>query len=299
MKILSEYYDPGRLRMGIGYFFNDPFDYVFDSDRLWLETWKGYTVEIGPIFWILVLFAICYSIYSFTRNKNSNPDYSNNKVFLWLVITFSCYCFLQLRISEPIFTIFPFLDFIQFPWRLNVFIQISGLLLIGSLKFKYNRFISVLALSVFILSYPFLQKTSDKWEWYTAEQVEDRLNTGVFGQGEYIPDVEPKENITRAFFKEMYLEGAFLQRLESGSVSEVETKNPEDLEIIYDIKITAKSILVLPHNYSGLEEVHVRIDDKLYELEAKRTKEDPRIQITISKGHYQLILSLPRWRNLI
>lgn len=79
----------------------------------------GFSFQLGPFHWLAVFLAILIFLFQKKIKKLTSS-------FLFFVLIFLVYLFLTLPISGFIYRWLPFLNFIQFPWRLLLFITLAS-----------------------------------------------------------------------------------------------------------------------------------------------------------------------------
>jgi hypothetical protein len=295
MYILSDYYNPGKLKLNVNDFFQNFARYCIDTSYLWGKTWEGCTVEIGLLFWLLTLSGIIFLIIKYVRGKKMISN-ENSPFQIWLVGLFAFYVSLQFRSSLFFYNNVPGADFIQFPWRLNVFIQTIGLLIISFNKMWNRKYLSIGLLSFFVLSYPLLKNLDPGWTWFPKDYLEAKINEGVWGMREYIPNVYPDGNETQSYFKGLLDKGIETQG--KCQLTKEMTNNPEQIHITYMVKSETESFVILPYCYSGLEDIFLQKGEIRTKIKPSRTREDPRMQITLPQGEYRLEVYLPHVINI-
>jgi hypothetical protein len=296
----SKYYDPSYIKFDMNDQFRNILEYFINLKYHWTETWEGYTVEFNPM---TIIFSLILVLILLFDKKNIIYLLKSNPVYTLLLFVFVFYSALQFRFSILFYNNIPGADFLQFPWRLISFMQLSLLFLLGIIfnylrkypKLKHLSFVFFLCL---VVTYPIFNKTSDGWQWFNTEQLEAQTNDGVFGIGEYMPVVKGFDKPDADFFKKTAVRG--IQIKDSTSiVTALPYSNKEELFLNYNIKMVNKDTLILPFNYSGLELIYITKDGVKYFLPSYRTDDDPRIKANLPIGAYDLTLVLPNMGNFI
>lgn len=298
--ITSKYYDPSYVKFDISYFFSDFFKYFIDTSYHWNKTWEGYTVEFNPVTIIFCILVFCFSIIYKTKGlglTKKNPE----NIFLLFVLVF--YSLLQCRFSIKFYEIIPGADYIQFPWRLIIFIQISILMMLGVAfnylrNFSYCKKLSFIFFLISFSSYPLFKSTQNGWEWFSKEQVESKINEGVFGVGEYMPIVKGFNKPDSDYFKTLAVKGIELKDSTSFVIQQ-NYENKEQLMRDFKVNMSHQNLVILPYNYSGLELVYISKNHEKYLVPVFRDDNDPRMRINLPYGNYDLTLVLPNFYNLI
>lgn len=296
MYILNTYYNPGKIKLNIADFFHNFSCYIYDTNYHWGTTWQGYSVEIGMPFWIFLFISLASIFFSLFLLRNKHT-YRLQVSKLWAIIIFAFFVLLQLKESIYFYNHFPGADFIQFPWRLNVFIQSLGLLIISMNSFWKSKYTAIGFLAISIGLYPILTNLSPEWNWFQEKYLEEKVNSGVWGIGEYIPNITPVENENQTFFKELSDKGIELSNKDC-MLKKQEYKNPEQLEIMFQASCISSTEVVFPYCYSGIEYLEIINDDECKQIEVNRTNSDPRIRAIIPEGDYTLKLYLPQLKNV-
>ncbi len=297
----SKYYDPSYIKFDMNNQFRNITEYFLNVNYHWNETWEGYTVEFSPIaiiFSLLSLFVLLYD------KKNIIVLLKNKAVYALLLFVFVFYSVLQFPFSILFYNNIPGADFLQFPWRLISFMQISLLFLLGVIfnylrKYPKLKYLSIVFFLGLVCTYPIFNKTSGSWQWFNTEQLEAQTNDGVFGIGEYMPVVKGYDKPDSDFLKKLAASGIQVKDSTSNIVA-LPFFNKEELFLNYKVKMFNKDTIILPFNYSGLELLYLTKEDNIkYFLPSYRTDSDPRIKAILPVGSYQLTLVLPNMGNFI
>lgn len=310
MLIISDYYDPGKIKLNILSFFVPFRKYIYDANYLWGKTWEGFTVEFSPVMFTFLFVMAFVTIYQnkkiFSRITNLQ-NHKQKQIIAFLIIAGIFYYFLQLKSSYFFYKFIPGADFIQFPWRLLTIIQVINIIL---LAYFINRFIgdhnkltknliAILFLACIIFTYPIFVKTSSGWQWFTKEEVEKRVNEGVFGMGEYAPVVKGVKNDNYNYFIDLAHRGIEISDTSKCIIHPVVIDNPEQLKLSFKIQCKEKTLVHLPYNYSGLERMYILRKKSKEKIFYSRSETDPRITIDLPPGNYTLELILPNVFNLL
>lgn len=101
-------------------------------------TADGFSFQLGPFHWLAVIASFFY-----LKKKTSIK-----RIWLFFALIFLVYLFLSLPISGLIWRVLPFLNFIQYPWRLLLFLTLSSVWLgafVVQQKPKLGLFLSLSA----------------------------------------------------------------------------------------------------------------------------------------------------------
>jgi hypothetical protein len=295
--ITSKYYDPSYIKFDINYFFHDIISYFYDNTYSFNKTWEGYSVQLNPISVVFILLSGILSVFFIKDVKKQSK-----LVYIFLTVIFCFYAILQFRFSIAFYNFLPGADYIQFPWRLLSFIQICMLLILGVMfngftGYRYLKFLGLVYLVVIVCRYPLFHATSDTWQWFTEQQLEERKNEGVYGIGEYMPVVKGFEKPDRDFFKDLAAKG--IQTSNSLNFVEAYQENgvSEKLELKYRMNLVSDDTIILPINFSGLEKSLIVKENETQIIKPYRIETDPRVRLDLPKGSYHVILYLPSMKN--
>ncbi len=106
-----------------------------------LGTKDGFSFQLGPFHWAIVLIAIITFLFQKKIKKLTS-------VWLFFALTFLVYLFLTLPISGFIWRVLPVLNFIQYPWRLLLFVTLASVWLaafVANQKPKLGLFLALSA----------------------------------------------------------------------------------------------------------------------------------------------------------
>jgi hypothetical protein len=194
--------------------------YLLDNDFPWGNIWQGFSVEISRGITIpLLLISLLLSIALFTSRIKKEIVLDRLKRYSIFLILGLFFLYLQLPAASWFYNSLPGADYIQFPWRLLVFITpISILLLCNSLDLAEQIEINLpksqisLFLLLAIVAHQVSFNTSAqhiKYEIMTQDFISDQLtkesltHSLIFG-GEYLPkgmapkDIPPKRPLIEA-----------------------------------------------------------------------------------------------------
>ncbi|MET0892796.1 MAG: hypothetical protein ABWY01_04435, partial [Pseudoxanthomonas sp.] len=230
----------------------------------------------------------------------------------FLACAFLLFLALQLRFSSFVYDGFPPLQFLQFPWRLLVYITVLGLLLVVAgldLLVRKPRWLGLLAVfwtGSFLVLSP-LMSGRDGAPFLAQDTVDDMLihhapgwtGTVLQGQGEYTPRVlngqgqELSATETLGVFRKLHDDGKQLQ-VQSGScqVQELEpTRKGEVSTLSFEYRCLSQSEVALPVSYNRL----MLVEDTTTKnsLAYHRLPNDPRVRVHIKAGHGRLLVRLP------
>ncbi len=307
MFLIRKYYDPSKITWDMGWTFKPTISYFWDRDYTW-HHFDGYSVQFSPMLTVSILVFIGLIISSMFRNKPELSDTSNpNRKYagLFIVILFVLFALLQLNFTIPFYNKFPGALFIQFPWRLLTYLQVLLLLILGLLILKYftkqNLIIVPWITGFFFLgtlaSYPLIKNPPVTYQWFPKEEVESFTNTGTFGMGEYMPNVDEMPGGAWLYFNALGARGVEIISAGPNKFEKLPLENPENLVQEYKISVPGDAEVILPINYSGLEKVYLVKNDgsgsKEIKAEYYRTSDDPRIKIKLQSGEHFIRVKLP------
>ncbi len=183
--------------------FRDHFVY---PDQLWNSAWgyagsaparaDGMSFMIGKFHLVLSVFSLVLYLIFFKKQKNNT--YGN--VFLISAVLFILSTFMMLQPSRFIWLLFPFLKYIQFPWRfLNFslfFLVLVILYLFTFLEAKQKKTLSALVIILSILFYakffqPVMYITSTDANYISAASLTSKMSAI---SDEYLPADFIKKN---------------------------------------------------------------------------------------------------------
>lgn len=303
MKLLSDYYDVSKIinGMSVDLHFQEFLEYFYDKNYSWDLSTDSFSVELNPILWITMFLLFFVGIYQLIKNK-AHPIQSlrTKYLFIYFTLLMFSFMFLQTPASYYFYKLVPGAIFIQFPWRLLSFIQIIALIFIAFLisilvqSRLYQRLISSTILIVLMLSYPYFWTNKNRnWAWYDERTTQKFVNDGVWGTGgEYIPRVKNFKHYESWKYEQIAKRCPELIDANSGTIEAVHFENPESLMREFIVTISEETTMIIPINYSGLEEIYFE-GDKKKPVIPFRIDEDPRIRIKAPIGSYKVIVHLP------
>lgn len=158
--------------------------YFLDSHYVWGESWQQMTVEIGR--YAIIAIGLAFSIQLIVRKGRVQLP------FLVLPLLFLLY--LQFPISRSFYELFPYASFLQFPWRLLVFITPLCILILSRLclrtgRASIDRTLLGLILAATTLSGASIWKGQEfRYDWYGARDIRLATNdlVGAWAGGEYL-----------------------------------------------------------------------------------------------------------------
>jgi hypothetical protein len=137
-------YDPQTKGIAGGYNASQQFltigRYLYDGHHQWFAQnqtppWFNF-VQIDFAIWIPIAGAVAFVVVRWTMRgagrvpSASRRARSDSAVLVFLIASFACYLFLQLRISSFVYRILTPLQFINFPWRMLAYITPLGVVLV-------------------------------------------------------------------------------------------------------------------------------------------------------------------------
>lgn len=305
--LVSDWYDPSKIKMNIVDFFKPLWLYFYDGDYSFHDSPNGYTVQVSGVVWISIgVLTLWWMIHkAVVRERVLLPTPAAHLIRLHLMASM-LFCFLlQLSLSMPFYFFVPGADFIQFPWRLLSFIEVSLILVIGLMVLRVSQAygknaalgMTLLMFVSMAYAYPGRARPHDSWGWYESRFFEDGVNRGVFGGGEYIPNVADT-TADEGYYRQLAQKGI---EVLSGSVVTGERdalENAEALRLVYRFDAEQPAEVALPLNYSGLERMVIEKDDIRLKLVCTRTPDDPRMRIHIPAGRSTVVVFLPSFANI-
>lgn len=265
------------------------FQHFIDLDQLWDFPWgfggssgreSGISFKIGKIGIIL---SLCSLLLFFIAKKKVDRK---KEIMLFGLITIGLSVFFTNRFSQPLWEIFSFLKYVQFPWRFLIFI-VFGTSLLGGAVFYYvekaklpeifSR-VSFLGISLVVSAVVFFQfkyfqpqfAYSEKSSFYANEE---RIRWDVSKiSDEYLPNNFPKVGSEKEIIKAGY------QLEREGTVKEVIRKSHKR-EYLVNFPQKQKMLIYLA-SFPGWE---VKIDGKKTSL----LKEDF-ISFFVPAGKHQI-----------
>ena len=79
MLIISDYYDPGKIKLNILSFFVPFRKYIYDANYLWGKTWEGFTVEFSPIMFTFLFVMVFVTIYQDKKYILKNYQFTKSQ----------------------------------------------------------------------------------------------------------------------------------------------------------------------------------------------------------------------------
>ena len=313
--MLSDY-DPGKITQN-GYTasggFLPPARYFWDNQYVWLSDWLGFTVQIDFGIWIvalLILVGVAVRL-ALVRADRFEPVRGQRWELAFLACSFLAFLALQFRFSSVVYESLPAFQFLQFPWRLLVYITVLGLLLVVAgmeLVVKQQRWLAVVGMA-WAASFMVFSPLPHRFAYpVLAQEHVDRLllqrdpaltGTVLQGLGEYRPRMRNAKGDELSSlevldaYREMYEEGRQLQVL-SGSCQLrrlYSEGGPEVLERRFAYRCLSDSVVALPVSYSRLMRVQAGPTRK--RLAYHRLPDDPRAHVRLKPGQGTLTVRLP------
>lgn len=117
-------------------------DHFVCLSQLWHSNWgfggsikgcvDGLSFSIGKFNVVLVLLAFLFFVYSFAKKKKITPE-----TIFWVLLLISI--FLMLAFSKIVWDYFPFMEYLQYPWRFLNFVGLFSSILVAFLVFKIKN----------------------------------------------------------------------------------------------------------------------------------------------------------------
>lgn len=311
MLALSHYYDPSSIKSGgmtVEHHFRSIFDYFIDWRFVWGRHYAMHSVEIGRVIWAFILLAGLARLIQRRSPARTllRPDlvwWKEALVFVTLSLTF--YLWLQHPSAQLFYRYVPGADYIQFPWRLAGYIQAAALLLLGALLAAQRAplvrpayFCFALLLVLVVTSPHFRTLDPAGWQWKPSDVFNDHRIGPVFviGGPEYLPIVNAPNDGDFSWHQMLAQRGIDTAQPDACSLVPQKEGNPEALTAVFHVRCRQSTEVMLPINYSGLEQVVVD-RGKRERLEAHRTLADSRLRCRLPRGTYRLVVHLPTLRT--
>jgi hypothetical protein len=286
-------------------------DYFWDSSYQWGLTWRDYTVQLdtGILLGILIALVLWLSLRIITTRHLEHKDQTHggtnrqNTALLFILLLLLIHLTLQLPVLAPIFEILPGMNYIQFPWRLLVFISVLSVTLFFAVNCRLRSYSPSLAMSLvaFVSTGTIANNVMRpiEYQWFMPEEVE---NPPPYSWPEYWPllkfDLNPSNPDPRhhaAILKNI------LQEYSSAGITQIDghdcqlsaVANGRYLQRTFQIHCTNSSIIALPITYSSLELVQARDLHGWQMINHYRTASDPRVRISMPAGSHQITVLLP------
>ena len=321
-KLFLKSYDPSRITE-LNYTpvkqFRDFIEYISSTDASFSKITTTLNIQIDYGVWIPLLIILVFAGYMLLvsdKKMTRFRRYFGSRVMLFLTSSLAIFFLLQLRLSTPIYENFRIIQFVQFPWRLLVFIVPLGILIIvnmvarfaGAKYFKY--FVGFWILTFLILS-PILKSFDKNYPFYDSslyvksvknfESQEGR----IVGLGEYLPRVTIQGKSLTAvqtfiYYSDISRSGSSYRTVSGGPCTyQMADRAYESLKIRLIIDCLEPAVVALPISYNDYTTIHDATHDKT--VEYKRTDmTDPRIMVPIEKpGRTTLEIKLPTWQQVI
>jgi len=250
--------------------------------------------------------------WSFENLKLVFKNYQNYDEIATFIIT-SLIFFLYLMtpiISKWFYMFVPGADFIQFSFRLSVFVSILNLILIGYLfslifekkkNYKLINILSVVYLSFIFINYLGFKRFNYDYKYFTRSEMENNIVIEFpVGCSEYSPSFSEREKLTEIgegvkYFSTIYRDEVIkLTNQQNPCSFNIRYNDIGKATIKYSVNCLESALIQLPVHYSGYEEIN-KVENGLYEKfdNYYRTKDSPFIHINLPKGQYELELKMP------
>ena len=279
--------------------FQEPLNYLFNREYVWLQNWAGYTVQIDIILWVsIVMAAILLLGYRLNKGMRVLPRDSAVWAVLAAVVV---YLILQLKIAQPIYEIIHTLALIQFPWRMLAIITPLLILLLAivvdrllkSLNRNIGRRIVYIPLVVWIGLYvafsPLTYKNNIEYKGIASYPARS-----IYAGGEYLPITYSSKGalIDNRGMIEMY---SGIHRLPSKAVIKETTDLHEGLERSFEVSSGSAGEIALPISYSRYMSIYVNN----HEVKGVRDLQDPRLLVAVPAGRSTIRVELPTVVKLV
>ena len=323
---LTQYYDVSVVATGFyhpAYLFRDFLDtYVLSWSWIHQGQRGRWGAQLSPetlVLLVATLIGVVWAVAS--RGRRFLAD---EPALCFLLAALLACVLLQLSFTAPVYGVVPGLRFIQFPWRLLGFEQVLALLLIGWGVARWEaarpgwtaRALPLTFLLVAVLGSRGFEYIVSPW--FRASVLEHVVAPGAApgapGIGEYLPEITlPGDSGTRNRQRRDRRYKKILAGLQENDVSfaprearrrcrgsALPRQRHEPLTLEYRAECPIAATLIVKHDYSGLERVHVRSDGRWRPVDAYRTPEDPRIRLDLPSGEVEVRVRLPRlWHALL
>ena len=273
----------------------------------WLQNNSVLNLQIDygiwvPILVIIVFLVLCLLFKDRNPFKRALKYFSDKRTLVFLLGSFLIYLFLQLGISKPVYSVLSPLNFLQFPWRLLIFITIAGILVVAyasewlyrSLKKDWivSSFV-ILWLVSFVLLSPIVRKYGPNYAIISTNQFSSAIlpsygGIGEIGTGEYLPKlyttsgVEINKDQDQAYYNQLFLTNKEGEAL-NGTCSYSERPNAsfETSNVVMTISCNGAATFALPITYSRYLQVQ-QLDNGIYKpYPFYRLNTDPRAIIRV------------------
>lgn len=279
--------------------FQEPLNYLFNREYVWLQNWAGYTVQIDIILWASIVMATILLVgYRLNRGMRVLP----RDTAVWAVsAAVIVYSFLQLKIAQPIYEIVHTLALIQFPWRMLAIITPLLILLLAivmdRLLKSFNRDIGrgavyiplVVWLGLYVAFSPLTYRNNIEYKGIASYPARS-----IYAGGEYLPITYSSKGtlIDNKGMMEIY---SGIHRLSSKATIKEITDLREGLERSFEVNSASAQEIALPVSYSRYMSVYV--NDQ--EVKAARDLRDPRLLVTAPAGKSTIRVELPTVVKLV
>lgn len=148
----------------------------------YFSTVDSMSFQIGFTQWMMLVAGFVFLI----KSRVSLFHHSKSKLLVFLTLFGGTLILLQLRLSEPIWRMVPLANYIQFPWRLSIFVSLliavlSGLIFESLPKAGRLLMISLLIIQILVLvhmtPHAYLDKQDIDYERYSQSTSTSHENT--------------------------------------------------------------------------------------------------------------------------
>ncbi len=271
-------------------------------------------IDIGTSLALLVIIGGVI-VNAISKRRQLNKIGAYNKTAVFLVTSSLLFFLLQLKISRPIYRAFSPLEYLQFPWRLMVFL-VPLLILLVAYKLtrirsaKIQNTVVLIWCSTFIICAPIFY--SKNYGYIPATQLKpaEFANTNggyglqMTGYGEFLPKVYSGQTelgsiVTvkqyEAFYKDFHDNGGI-----QGSclIDEMPKTSPDSTNLEFNIACLSDSEIKLPISYNRYSKIINLSNNKI--IDYSRMSSDPRMIIRIGRTKGTIIrVELPTTVRII
>jgi hypothetical protein len=304
-KITQDGYEATNQFVPIGRYFHD-------VHYTWLNNWTSLTVQLDYGIWIVAV-ALGLWVLINRRRKTPSKGHAYSLPGLFLVSCPLLFLFLQLRISRPIYELTGVLQYLQFPWRLLVYITPLGLLLIvwllSGVQFKRKYLhVGVFAwVCVFLVLSPIPRQYRYAFLpiniWKSGVYVNQRQTFGgsLLGIGEYLPRLyKGREELSTRATTDIYKQLATRPLADASGckITEWSPAHHESLVFIFDVSCVQRSNVALPVSFNDYSRVTNIASGKQLTY-TRYSLDDPRIGVEVPAGNSVIRINLPTVRGVL
>lgn len=312
-KVFLKIYDPSKITQA-GYLATNHFlplrEYFYAPSYQWLKDWTQFSVQIDFAIWVPIAIGILALVSGLSnksfRNK-INRLFLFNPLFLFLAVNIAIFMILQLSATKPLYEHIKTLQFIQFPWRLLVYITPMGILVVAYMasKLRINSCLTVLVI-VWLASFLFLSPIlkSFKYTFLNPDKILANAKGGLQGRlmgiGEYLPRIYDNGNTigsiqTLSIYENLYRTNRSMEVIKGGPCELNKKPNLtfEPSAIILTIKCQHPAKVALPISYNEFTIINDLGTNQIVNY-SRIYPSDPRIIIDVSVNSREIKADLPK-----